>query len=181
MPIDTSAARPELKTRDFFVTGESYGGHYIPVVSHHIWRTNKAKAEGERINLKGFAIGNGLCASNPPELCCPTPRSDNCDWQALHLYAAAVLCLNLIATSRRSRHIGITGLDERPGGRNRVFFPRRTVPEIQFGAYSVYAKEKGLITAGQAAVLQQARAVCQELHLVGLHPIMPDTPGVTFF
>ena len=45
------------------MTGESYGGHYIPVVSHHIWRTNKAKPEGERINLAGFAIGNGLCAS----------------------------------------------------------------------------------------------------------------------
>jgi len=66
MPADClCAARPELKTRDFYVTGESYGGHYIPVVSHHVWRTNKAKPEGERINLAGMAIGNGLCARNP--------------------------------------------------------------------------------------------------------------------
>ncbi len=33
----------------------------------------------------------------------------------------------------------------------------RTVPEIQFGAYSVYAQQKGLITAAQALVLQQVR------------------------
>ena len=58
----TNAARPELKFRDFFVTGESYAGHYIPVVTHHIWHTNKAKPEDERINLKGMAIGDGGCA-----------------------------------------------------------------------------------------------------------------------
>ena len=46
------------------MTGESYAGHYIPVVTHHIWHTNQAKAEGERINLAGMAIGNGMCA--PP-------------------------------------------------------------------------------------------------------------------
>ena len=56
-----AAARPELRERDFFVTGESYAGHYIPVVTHHIWRTNKAKPDGERINLAGMAIGNGMC------------------------------------------------------------------------------------------------------------------------
>ncbi len=61
-PELSRAARPGLKDRDFFVTGESYAGHYIPVVTHHIWRTNKAKPEGERINLKGMAIGDGGCA-----------------------------------------------------------------------------------------------------------------------
>lgn len=43
------------------MTGESYAGHYIPVVTHHIWHTNKAKPESERINLAGMAIGNGMC------------------------------------------------------------------------------------------------------------------------
>ena len=52
-------ARPELKERNFFVTGESYAGHYIPAFSHHVWRTNRDKAEGDRINLRGLAIGDG--------------------------------------------------------------------------------------------------------------------------
>lgn len=50
---------PELQSRKFFVTGESYGGKYVPAVSHAIHRQNdNAKV---KINLKGLAIGNGLC------------------------------------------------------------------------------------------------------------------------
>ncbi len=45
----THAARPELKDRNFFVTGESYAGHYIPAFSHHVWRTNRRKPEGDRM------------------------------------------------------------------------------------------------------------------------------------
>ena len=49
---------PELQTNDFFVTGESYAGKYVPAVSHAIKDYNiKAKL---KINLKGLAIGNGL-------------------------------------------------------------------------------------------------------------------------
>ena len=51
------------------MTGESYAGHYIPVVTHHIWHTNKAKSKDERINLKGMAIGNGLCVKTSFDLC----------------------------------------------------------------------------------------------------------------
>jgi cathepsin A (carboxypeptidase C) len=49
---------------DFFITGESYGGHYVPSVAHRVWQGNEAK-EGLHINLKGIAIGNGL--TNPLE------------------------------------------------------------------------------------------------------------------
>lgn len=50
---------PELQNNDFFVTGESYAGKYVPAVSHAIKDYNiKAKT---KINLKGLAIGNGLC------------------------------------------------------------------------------------------------------------------------
>ena len=49
---------PELQKNDFFVTGESYAGKYVPAVSHAIKDYNiKAKF---KINLKGLAIGNGL-------------------------------------------------------------------------------------------------------------------------
>ncbi|CAN6704751.1 unnamed protein product [Malus baccata var. baccata] len=53
------AEHPELAENDFFITGESYAGHYIPAVAARVHRGNKAK-EGIHINLKGFAIGNGL-------------------------------------------------------------------------------------------------------------------------
>lgn len=50
---------PELQTNDFFVTGESYAGKYVPALSSAIKDYN-IKAE-TKINLKGLAIGNGLC------------------------------------------------------------------------------------------------------------------------
>ncbi|XP_020233548.1 serine carboxypeptidase-like [Cajanus cajan] len=53
---------PQYAKNDFFITGESYAGHYIPAFATRIHRGNKAK-EGIHINLKGFAIGNGL--TNP--------------------------------------------------------------------------------------------------------------------
>ncbi|KAJ4725027.1 Carboxypeptidase [Melia azedarach] len=53
---------PQYAKNDFYITGESYAGHYIPAFAARVDQGNKAK-EGIRINLKGFAIGNGL--TNP--------------------------------------------------------------------------------------------------------------------
>ncbi|PKA55009.1 Serine carboxypeptidase 3 [Apostasia shenzhenica] len=50
---------PEYVNNDFYITGESYAGHYIPAFASRVHRGNKAK-EGIHINLKGLAIGNGL-------------------------------------------------------------------------------------------------------------------------
>jgi len=49
---------PQYYNLDFYITGESYAGHYIPAISARILRGNK-KNEGKKINLKGSAIGNG--------------------------------------------------------------------------------------------------------------------------
>uniref|UniRef100_A0A6P7GY03 Carboxypeptidase n=1 Tax=Diabrotica virgifera virgifera TaxID=50390 RepID=A0A6P7GY03_DIAVI len=50
---------PDLQKNDFFITGESYAGKYVPAASYAIYTKNK---EAElKINLKGMAIGNGLC------------------------------------------------------------------------------------------------------------------------
>ncbi|KAF1329242.1 Serine protease family s10, partial [Globisporangium splendens] len=50
---------PELVGRDFYITGESYGGHYVPAAAHYVWEQNKLQ-KFKHINLKGIAIGNGL-------------------------------------------------------------------------------------------------------------------------
>ncbi|KAI9998969.1 hypothetical protein PInf_003633 [Phytophthora infestans] len=51
---------PEFKGREFFLTGESYGGHYVPGAAHYIWQQNKKNdTNAKKINLQGIAIGNG--------------------------------------------------------------------------------------------------------------------------
>lgn len=50
---------PELQENEFFVTGESYGGKYVPAISYTIHKNNPIAKQ--KINLKGLAIGNGLC------------------------------------------------------------------------------------------------------------------------
>ncbi|XP_020093749.1 serine carboxypeptidase 3-like [Ananas comosus] len=49
----------EYVNNDFYITGESYAGHYIPAFASRLHRGNR-NSEGTRINLQGFAIGNGL-------------------------------------------------------------------------------------------------------------------------
>lgn len=49
---------PELQNNDFFVTGESYAGKYVPALSYAIHKNNPTAKL--KINLKGLAIGNGL-------------------------------------------------------------------------------------------------------------------------
>ncbi|TKY67169.1 Serine carboxypeptidase 49 [Spatholobus suberectus] len=53
---------PQFVKNDFYITGESYAGHYIPALASRVNQGNKKK-QGIHINLKGFAIGNGL--TNP--------------------------------------------------------------------------------------------------------------------
>jgi len=50
-------ANPDFKGRDFFITGESYAGHYIPAIAYHFVEEVPAGALG--LNFKGIAIGNG--------------------------------------------------------------------------------------------------------------------------
>ncbi|KAK8572524.1 hypothetical protein V6N12_028577 [Hibiscus sabdariffa] len=48
---------PQYKNRDFFITGESYAGHYVPQLAYYILSRNK-NINQTLINLKGIAIGN---------------------------------------------------------------------------------------------------------------------------
>ena len=47
----------------YFLQGESYAGHYVPAISHYIWKKNQEANEEDKIPLKGMAVGNGL--TNP--------------------------------------------------------------------------------------------------------------------
>lgn len=48
----------DYSNNDFYITGESFGGAYIPSIAY------KIQQEGYKINLKGVGIGNGLTAPN---------------------------------------------------------------------------------------------------------------------
>ncbi|PNY16203.1 serine carboxypeptidase 33-like protein, partial [Trifolium pratense] len=49
---------PQFQSRDFFIAGESYAGHYIPQLAEVIFDRNKDKTKYSFINLKGFIVGN---------------------------------------------------------------------------------------------------------------------------
>ena len=46
---------PEYLGRDFYITGESYAGHYIPAIAYHFVK----EVTDLGVNFKGIAIGNG--------------------------------------------------------------------------------------------------------------------------
>lgn len=46
---------PQYKTRDFYITGESYAGHYVPQLAFNIVFNNK-KTNQTIVNIKGIAV-----------------------------------------------------------------------------------------------------------------------------
>ncbi|KAG2567559.1 serine carboxypeptidase-like 35 [Panicum virgatum] len=51
---------PEFKSRDFYIAGESYAGHYVPQLAELIYDGNKGASRDKVINIKGFMIGNAV-------------------------------------------------------------------------------------------------------------------------
>jgi cathepsin A (carboxypeptidase C) len=54
---------PEFKNNDLFLSGESYGGIYVPYMAYFIDQHNTDNAADDSVfkpNLKGFAVGNGV-------------------------------------------------------------------------------------------------------------------------
>ncbi|KAF7288067.1 hypothetical protein GWI33_000121 [Rhynchophorus ferrugineus] len=49
---------PELQKNEFFISGESYAGKYIPAIGYTILKNNPSA--DLKINLQGLLIGNGL-------------------------------------------------------------------------------------------------------------------------
>lgn len=46
---------PEYKNRSFYISGESYAGHYVPQLAHTILHFNQ-KANKTIVNLKGIIV-----------------------------------------------------------------------------------------------------------------------------
>ena len=46
---------PHFKNRELFITGESYGGHYVTSITAYLLAQNIPY-----VNIQGMAIGNGL-------------------------------------------------------------------------------------------------------------------------
>ena len=54
---------PEFQKNELYISGESYGGVYVPYLAHYIVKHNEENADNEdafKPNLKGFAVGNGV-------------------------------------------------------------------------------------------------------------------------
>ncbi|XP_022932140.1 serine carboxypeptidase 24 [Cucurbita moschata] len=54
---------PQYKYREFYISGESYAGHYVPQLAKRILDYNKANSNNF-INLKGFLVGNAVTDMN---------------------------------------------------------------------------------------------------------------------
>ncbi|MGH0123188.1 UNVERIFIED_CONTAM: hypothetical protein FKN15_013692 [Acipenser sinensis] len=49
----------EYQNNEFYATGESYAGKYVPAIGYYIHKNNPSSKV--KINFKGVAIGDGLC------------------------------------------------------------------------------------------------------------------------
>jgi len=50
---------PNLRSNDFYITGESYAGKYIPAAAYTIMTRNPTASSDYQIPLKGISIGDG--------------------------------------------------------------------------------------------------------------------------
>ncbi|XP_038988471.1 serine carboxypeptidase-like 26 isoform X1 [Phoenix dactylifera] len=49
---------PQYQAQDFYISGESYAGHYVPQLAELVYDRNKDRKNYPYINLKGFIVGN---------------------------------------------------------------------------------------------------------------------------
>ncbi|KAE8690455.1 Serine carboxypeptidase-like 33 [Hibiscus syriacus] len=55
---------PQFKSRDFFISGESYAGHYVPQLAELVYDRNNDRSRYPFINLKGFMVENPVTDDN---------------------------------------------------------------------------------------------------------------------
>jgi len=86
---------PQYRANDFYITGESYAGIYVPMLALAVWEANQGSPNP--IALKGIMVGNG-CIGTEAGVCSRTLlasfRTRLQDWRGhglvpLNLYMAA--------------------------------------------------------------------------------------------
>jgi carboxypeptidase C (cathepsin A) len=55
---------PQFAGRAFYISGESYAGHYVPELAEAIIMYNMGVPAAQQINLQGVLVGNGLTQEN---------------------------------------------------------------------------------------------------------------------
>jgi len=58
--VDFFRQFPDYKRNDFYISGESYAGIYVPFLASKILEYNKKAAEVNKVMLKGILVGNGV-------------------------------------------------------------------------------------------------------------------------
>jgi carboxypeptidase C (cathepsin A) len=53
-------AYPEFSSQEFFISGESYGGIYVPTLAYQVLLWNNQTSQSLPINLQGILVGNGV-------------------------------------------------------------------------------------------------------------------------
>lgn len=72
---------PELKNNQFFITGESYAGIYVPTLAYAIVEADKAGTYNGA-KLSGIAVGNG-CSGSEIGICGSGPQGTFYEWSYL--------------------------------------------------------------------------------------------------
>ena len=62
--LDFFSKFPTFKGKDFYISGESYAGIYVPMLAYKIINYNKDAKSSAKINLKGILVGNGVADWN---------------------------------------------------------------------------------------------------------------------
>jgi carboxypeptidase C (cathepsin A) len=58
--VDFFKKFPSLRNNEFYIAGESYAGIYVPTLSEKIVDYNQKQISSQKINFKGFLVGNGV-------------------------------------------------------------------------------------------------------------------------
>jgi len=58
--LDFFVKFPDFKRNEFYVSGESYAGIYVPFLASKILEYNKTAPEVQKVMLKGILVGNGV-------------------------------------------------------------------------------------------------------------------------
>ncbi|KAF1993184.1 carboxypeptidase Y precursor [Amniculicola lignicola CBS 123094] len=98
MQLFVTEVFPDLKKWEFHITGESYGGHYVPILASQIVTQNSLYPKRPQVNLASIFVGNAyvsplhtafgywetLCSTNPG-VDSPVLNTTRCDIMAANL------------------------------------------------------------------------------------------------